>query len=690
MLTRFISKPLIFVVAITVSGTAVASEWQISGPKGGDLLELSVAGDDIWVADRNFLYVSRGGSSWERVTVRVGGRALYALEALSVDPRNPNRIAVGGVLFPNLRLTAITTDGGRHWFFPAALAELGAKEVTPVAFTGDESGTLYVRVDTSGCQYFKGGSFTPSPFEIAGLYRSSGDLQTWTHVRQACTGDVTIDLANPDVLYIQRSPTFGGNLVSRDRGATWQTWETLHPSDLIADRHASATRYATAGDGFVNLVMSSPDGGHTWALLGDGLRTPLNAPIRIAQQSDGRIVAVSREGVFLFEGSVWTRIDTPFRSGWEVTAPENGEMLLVASERGLYRGTTATGWTLLETGHVGTEIWSVATDPTDASLVYASTSDIFSLQPGRIHRSFDRGRTWEELDLPGIPEDGRFHLTVDGAGTLYALRAPMIGSGSAIYRLRKGEHSWQKLTMPGNRFIAATATGETVYSMQHEAIVLSTNGAEFWVVFRPPSSRSFHDLTITGMNEEVIVGARSDGVFRSTDRGESWEKTLDLSAWSVESARSDRSIVYAIANDTPQHSDLRELYRSDDYGLTWRRMADLPAGRFAMSVAAGQVPLAIDPVDAMTLYVATRPNDATLHGGWVYRSRDGGASWERFDAGLEPLDREVGALAVSADGTTVFAATSNGVRRLSLDGTIDPDPEPDPVPQRRRGVSRRP
>jgi photosystem II stability/assembly factor-like uncharacterized protein len=689
MRTRFMPKSLIVFLVIAISGGAFAAEWQISGPLGGDLLNVSVAGNDMWAADRNFLYVSRGGSPWQRVTVRVGGRALYALQSLTIDPRDPRRIAVGGVLFPNLRLTAISTDGGTTWFFPPALAELGAKEVSPVAFAGDEAGTLYVRIDTSGCQYFKGGNWTPSPFEIAGLYRSSGDLQQWTHLRQACTPDITVDPADPRVIYIHRSSTFQGNLVTRDGGNTWQPWNGLHPGVLIADRHVSATRYATATDGIVNLVMSSPDGGHTWSLVGDGLRTGWEAPITIAQQSDGTLVAVSSEGAFRFAGSAWVRIDTPFQSGWDIVSRNGGASLVVATERGLYERASDSPWHRMETGHSSTEIWSVATDPADPSIVYASTSDIFSLHPGRIYRSSDRGRTWNELDLPGIPiEDGRFHLAVDGAGTLYALRPPMPGKGPAVYRLRKGESAWQMLTMPGTRFIETGAGSGLVYSMHHEAIVLSTNGAEFWVVVHPPSRRAFYDLTISGADGDVIIGGRGDGIFRSTNRGETWEKTLDLNTWAVESSSSDPSIVYAIANDSQGYHDLRTLYRSADAGRTWSLMSDLPSGRFAMSIAAGHVPLVIDPRDAMTLYVATRPDATTLEGGWVYRSRDGGASWERFDAGLEPIDREIGALAVSADGTTVFAATHNGVRRLSLEGAPDPDPEPDPVPQRRRSVSR--
>jgi photosystem II stability/assembly factor-like uncharacterized protein len=661
--SSFISRAFIVTLLLITSYGASAREWQSFGPAGGPLLDVRSVGSTVWVADWNFLHVRRGDAPWETISVAIEGRSLAALEALSVDPRDPDTIAVGGTLQPSRRVTAISTDGGATWFIPEDLAGLEPEKFRPAGF--DTRGRLYAIVDpVYGCGSFKGVDSASGPPQIAGLYRSDSEMETWVHLREACIEDVTIDPVDPDVIYLGRVSHYGGNLVSRDGGDTWQPWDTLHPRELIADRHLPGVRHATASDGLVELVMFSTDDGHNWSLLGNGL--PLSPDWRhrskIRQQSDGTIVAVSPRGVFAFDGIEWQPVETPFRHGLGIA--EDGHRIVVASEEGLFERTTEAGWAAVDVGHVSTEVQSIATDPTDASVVYASISSKFSLQEGRLFRSTDRGRSWEELELPNILVDFRgLRLTVDGAGTVYALRT---ADFHAVYRLRRGASSWEQLTMPGTRFIEARTTGQTVYSLHHERMVLSTDGAQSWIVLDLPDSlpngSQFREMTVTGSDDEVILGGAREGIFRSTDRGKSWEAVLDSDIRKIAASPAQPSVIYAFAS--------RILYRSEDYGATWAQISSLPSGHFVSAVA-------VDPLDAMKIYVATGGESDTIEGGWAFRSRNGGLSWERIDEGLEPLDRPVESLAVSADGSSLFAATRNGVRQIDLG------------PDRRRAVSRR-
>jgi uncharacterized protein (TIGR03382 family) len=107
------------------------------------------------------------------------------------------------------------------------------------------------------------------------------------------------------------------------------------------------------------------------------------------------------------------------------------------------------------------------------------------------------------------------------------------------------------------------------------------------------------------------------------------------------------------------------LYRSADGGATWRLSA---AG---LSPEASISDIVFDPADPKVMYVAD------LHSG-VYRSADGGATWQAINTGLRM--RAVNALAISADGQHLYAATEGeGVFRLDLN-TQPPQAAPTPIP----------
>ena len=99
------------------------------------------------------------------------------------------------------------------------------------------------------------------------------------------------------------------------------------------------------------------------------------------------------------------------------------------------------------------------------------------------------------------------------------------------------------------------------------------------------------------------------------------------------------------------------MFKSTDGGATWTRL-----------FLEGDPPvygIAVDPFDASRVFAATDRG--------VYRTRDGGASWESRNAGLGLEDDGLGGSAVTlvetdpSSARSLFAATSKGVFR-SLDG----------------------
>ncbi len=155
----------------------------------------------------------------------------------------------------------------------------------------------------------------------------------------------------------------------------------------------------------------------------------------------------------------------------------------------------------------------------------------------------------------------------------------------------------------------------------------------------------------------ICIGTVGSGAWTSADGGDSWRR--------VRSGLSGESRVYGLAVDPHQPRTVFAgaedgIYRSGDGGQSFERL-DSPMG--AMDVWK----IAFDPADADTIFAGTRP--AAL-----FRSKDGGRCWTQLAVDMVEDCPNVGvprvtALTVdSSDHRIVWAGVEvDGVRR-SLDG----------------------
>ncbi len=180
----------------------------------------------------------------------------------------------------------------------------------------------------------------------------------------------------------------------------------------------------------------------------------------------------------------------------------------------------------------------------------------------------------------------------------------------------------------------------------------STDGGVHWrPVFDDQPVQSIGSLAIATSDPNVVWAGTGEsfirsnvvvgnGVYRSTDGGDSWEH-----AGLAQSGRIGRIIVHPADPDTawvaalghlygPQQE--RGVYKTSDGGQNWRRV-------LFVSDDAGAVDLAIDPGNPRVLYAAmwqmqiwTWGRQSGGPGGGIHRSDDGGETWVQLTEGGYP------------------------------------------------------
>ena len=135
---------------------------------------------------------------------------------------------------------------------------------------------------------------------------------------------------------------------------------------------------------------------------------------------------------------------------------------------------------------------------------------------------------------------------------------------------------------------------------------------------------------VEGQGDTLFVGAHQ-GVFRSDDGGESWaDMQVPADGRPIYSL-----LVHPGAPDTIYAgSDPAAIFKSQDGGATWRRLATVqPEGAITGCFPVRVLKMAVDPSDTDHIYAA-------LEVGGVIRSLDGGESWEDISGGLLELSHE--------------------------------------------------
>jgi photosystem II stability/assembly factor-like uncharacterized protein len=358
-------------------------------------------------------------------------------------------------------------------------------------------------------------------------------------------------------------------------------------------------------------------------------------------------------------------------------------------------------------GLEGGAITALAIDARDPNTLFAAT-----LEAG-VFKSSDGGRTWRALDIaPSANRVDALALVPQDPQTVYA------GTGGGIFKSIDGGATWQAVNSGlfgdetaqerEHRLLEGFVFGLAVHPTNQEAVyaatwerglLRSTDGGDSW------QSAGVNGFAVTALAldptdpETVYVGTggRGSGAVKTTDGGASWRATglqgMDVSSLAL--APNDPKTVYAGTGDG--------VFKTTDGGTTWRAAGlegndigglilhpnsaavyALSRGRIFMSTdgrtwralnagwAPGTWPTAFAPHPRSpgTMYVGTitAVDGKGDVGAGVFKSTDGGHSWESMNEGL--TDARVSALALDprSTGTAYAGVDGRGVFKRADEG----------------------
>ena len=258
--------------------------------------------------------------------------------------------------------------------------------------------------------------------------------------------------------------------------------------------------------------------------------------------------------------------------------------------------------TWVPVGPTGGDVRALAADPRDPRRIYLGTAN------GLVYRSDDAGARWRRMS-PGFPRRGVSldDIVVDPRG------AVLVGF-------------WE---------VGGSQGG----------VAQSLDGGKTFTMLPGIDGHAVRGLALAPSNPDVLVAGTIGGVFRSGDRGRTWDRLTP-------EAHPDLRNVDSVAVDP---TNPMVIY-AGTWHLPWK---STDGGRSWAPISVGM----IDDSDVMTLTIdRTNPQNvfATACSG-IYRSTDGAARWSKV-RGIPSSSRRTRAFAQSPDNQNLlFAGTVGGL-----------------------------
>ena len=671
----------------------------------------------VVVAQQQYDASLYSGLRWRMIGPFRGGR-VNAVSGVHGQPNTFYFGSVGGGVWKS-------TNSGRTWapiFDSQPIASIGAIGVAPSA-----PDTVYVGTGEADMR---------SQISYGnGMYKSTDAGKTWKHLGLDGTrqiGRVLVDPKNPQIVFVAAlGHAYGANpdrgvYRSRDGGASWEKVlfknDNVGAIDLAFDPENAQIVYATLWNtrrppwsiyppsyGPGGGIFKSTDGGDTWQPAMNGIPIEGLGRIGLAAAPTNRnrvyaIVDAKAGGLYRSDdaGATWSLTSGDKRiwgRGWyfckTVVDPKNADIVYVGNTS-LYRSTDAgKSWTPIKGAPGGDDyhqLWIYPDDPNRMILASdqgaivsvdgASTWSSWYNQPTAqlYHVAADyRFPYWvtgsqQDSGAVGVPsrsshaEISMHDWTPVGAGEEAGYTAPdplhaeiLFGDTVTRWNVITGEaknvspergmivpprHTW---TLP---LVFSGADPRALY-FSNQLLFKTTNGGESWTQNSPDLTREdpgvpgnldeataadapkdkrrgvVYTIAPSPLRAPMIWVGTDDGYIQLTrDDGKTWQNITprELTPWSkvamIDASHFDVNEAYAAIDRHRLEDNEPYIYRTRDGGKTWQKITKgLPAGVYMQTVKE-------DPLRKGLLFAGTELG--------VFVSFDDGDNWQSLQLNLPP------------------------------------------------------
>ncbi|HXG84634.1 MAG TPA: hypothetical protein VNI84_11460 [Pyrinomonadaceae bacterium] len=349
-----------------------------------------------------------------------------------------------------------------------------------------------------------------------------------------------------------------------------------------------------------------------------------------------------------FAGMKMRLVGPAFTSGrisaFAVDPKEPSRYFAAAASGGVWRTVNnGTTWTPVFDNEGSYSIGALALDPKNPLVVWVGTGENNSQRSvsygDGVYKSEDGGKSWKNVGLKTSEHIGKILIDPRDSNTVYvAAQGPLWGPGKerGLYKTTDGGRTWNQILKisenTGVTDIAIdTQNPDTIYAAAYQrrrhvwtlidggpesAIYKSSDAGATWKKVRaglPTVDMGRIGLTISPADNNVLYATveaadKKGGIFRSTDRGESWERRNDFDATAMYYSK-----IFADPKDVDRvYIPNTYMMVSDDGGKTVRRLGE-------KSKHVDNHAMWINPENTKYLLVGSD--------GGVYESYDTGANW---------------------------------------------------------------
>jgi hypothetical protein len=369
-------------------------------------------------------------------------------------------------------------------------------------------------------------------------------------------------------------------------------------------------------------LWKTVSGGATWGAIGDSLPSMAIAAIAVDPTNRSTVYVATDASVFGFGGVfrshdggiTWTQISNDQQAqvifGQLIVDPANPSVLYLTCSQGVRRSSDGGAtWPLVLTGRAVTAACTgLVLDPTNTSTLYAAIAGVgvFKTTTGGQGGNAD----WTKLGS-GLPTSGfsNVRLALCGANPATVYASVRTTAGFQMFRTTDGGLTWAlRSTLP-----LTNLTNDVIGVDQTNPAIVYTGGKDFFrstdggVTFSNKNAPhvDHHGFATDPVTSSTIYTVGDGGIFRSSDRGDSWilygAGIANVMFFDIAISPTDPDLVIGGTQDNG-------TLKYHGGGTAWREFHGGDGGT-----------VAIDPTDANILYAMNQDIDT------IVRFTDGGA-----------------------------------------------------------------